>query len=248
MTAANAFYVPDGELFVATELTRGPWDRHFQHGGPVAALLARGMERELGGDRWQLARIVVEYARPAPIEPCSVRAEVKRTGRLVATLSAELTASGQSIARASGLFVRERELEPQTAHLDGLCRPEQSAPLHLLFIEPGHHTRRWSWLARRVRLGQAGLLDGSAWRWSMAKPQRRRARACCRRRQWCEHGARSECLTFLMWTWVTPTGCHAASGSMEPRLGEQGGSARLPAKMDERRTRGTQSLVIEPRR
>src|SRR5919201_977977 len=36
---SDAFYLPDGEdRFLATELTRGPWDPRAQHAGPPAAL------------------------------------------------------------------------------------------------------------------------------------------------------------------------------------------------------------------
>lgn len=36
----NAFYVPRGDGFESTELTRGSWDPDAQHAGPPAALLA----------------------------------------------------------------------------------------------------------------------------------------------------------------------------------------------------------------
>ena len=42
--AAEAFFVRDGNKFVPTELTRGPWDPKAQHGGPPAALLASVLE------------------------------------------------------------------------------------------------------------------------------------------------------------------------------------------------------------
>jgi len=31
---AEAFFLRDGNSFVPTELTRGPWDPKAQHGGP----------------------------------------------------------------------------------------------------------------------------------------------------------------------------------------------------------------------
>ncbi len=37
----EAFYEREGERYVATELTRGPWDPGAQHAGPPAALLGR---------------------------------------------------------------------------------------------------------------------------------------------------------------------------------------------------------------
>ena len=41
----DALYERDGDRFVATELTRGPWNPDHQHAGPPAALLARAIER-----------------------------------------------------------------------------------------------------------------------------------------------------------------------------------------------------------
>jgi hypothetical protein len=46
----DSFYEPDGDRFVSTELTRGPWDPDAQHAGPPAALIGREVER-LGGGR-----------------------------------------------------------------------------------------------------------------------------------------------------------------------------------------------------
>ena len=34
----ESFYEPDGDHYVATELTRGPWDPGAQHAGPPAAV------------------------------------------------------------------------------------------------------------------------------------------------------------------------------------------------------------------
>ena len=41
----DAFYVADGDSFVSTEWTRGPWDARAQHAGPPAALVGRAFER-----------------------------------------------------------------------------------------------------------------------------------------------------------------------------------------------------------
>ena len=37
------FYEPDGTDFVASGLTRGPWDDRFQHGGPRKRACGRGI-------------------------------------------------------------------------------------------------------------------------------------------------------------------------------------------------------------
>ena len=47
----SCLYEPDGDRFVPTGLTRGPWDRGFQHAGPPAALLAHAVEAAAASSR-----------------------------------------------------------------------------------------------------------------------------------------------------------------------------------------------------
>ena len=70
----EAFYERDGDGFVATELTRGPWDPQAQHAGPPSALLGRGIERVPGDEGFQVARVTFEILRPVPIGPVEVEA------------------------------------------------------------------------------------------------------------------------------------------------------------------------------
>src|SRR5690349_18583593 len=41
---ADAFFLPDGDGWLATSHTRGPWSPAHQHGGPPAALIAHALE------------------------------------------------------------------------------------------------------------------------------------------------------------------------------------------------------------
>ena len=72
----SAFFVPDGDRFVSTELTRGPWDPDAQHAGPPAALIARALERCPSpadpGAPWQIGRVTFEILRSVPIAPLTV--------------------------------------------------------------------------------------------------------------------------------------------------------------------------------
>ena len=101
----SAFYVPDGDRFVSTELTRGPWDPDAQHAGPPAALIARALERcpsPADGDApWQVGRVTFEILRPVPIAALTVRVEVVRPGRSVELLSATLADEREELIRAS---------------------------------------------------------------------------------------------------------------------------------------------------
>ena len=107
----NAFYIPDGELFQATPLTRGPWDDRFQHGGPPSALMAGALER-WGADHeeWLLPRVSIELLRPVPITRLSLSASPIRLGRSVQRLEATLSAGNQVVARAMALRVRRTPL------------------------------------------------------------------------------------------------------------------------------------------
>jgi len=110
----DSFYEPDGDLYVATELTRGPWDPGAQHAGPPAALIGREVER-LGGGRIggedgppaQVGRITYEVLRPVPIAPLRVEALIVRPGRRVEMFEATLgDQAGEVLMRAQGWRLR----------------------------------------------------------------------------------------------------------------------------------------------
>jgi Thioesterase-like superfamily len=95
----NAFYERDGDAFVPSELTRGPWDPGAQHAGPPSALLGRAVEAE----DTLIGRITIEVLRPVPLAPLAVASAVVRPGRNVELLEAVMTEAGGDpgpIARA----------------------------------------------------------------------------------------------------------------------------------------------------
>lgn len=106
-----AFYVSEGERFVSTELTRGPWDPEAQHAGPPAALLGRALESFEGGEGFQVGRVTYEILRPVPIAPLRVSTRIVRPGRNVQLLSASLFAGDDEVIRAFAWRLARRELE-----------------------------------------------------------------------------------------------------------------------------------------
>jgi acyl-Coa thioesterase superfamily protein/acyl-CoA thioesterase superfamily protein len=101
MTMPDAFFVPDGEGFVSTELTRGPWDPGAQHGGPPTALLARAIERCEPRDGMRVGRMTFEILRPVPIASLRTEARVARPGRRVELLEGSLVDDRGPVIRAS---------------------------------------------------------------------------------------------------------------------------------------------------
>jgi hypothetical protein len=102
----EAFYLPDGERFTSTELTRGPWDPGHQHAGPPAALLARELERCERRDEARIARMTCEILRAVPIAPLSATARVVRGGRSVELLEGELRDERGPVLRARARRLR----------------------------------------------------------------------------------------------------------------------------------------------
>jgi len=87
----EAFYEKADDGFVATELTRGPWDPGAQHAGPPSGLIGREIELLDGAEEFHVGRVTFEILRPVPIGPVRVEAEVVRPGRSVQMVEATLS-------------------------------------------------------------------------------------------------------------------------------------------------------------
>lgn len=171
---ATTFYEPAGDDVLATAATRGPWAEDAQHGGPVAALLARTLERGTDPSAARLVRMTVELLRPVPIARLSLTREVVRPGRRIELRRAVCATAGSEVASALGWFVRVDGglAPPMVDGIDG----EGDAPHPLpqadadrggfwaLAWDEGWHTA----VERRVETG-AWLDPGAATVWFRAR-------------------------------------------------------------------------------
>ncbi len=114
------FYERDGDRFVPSASTRGPWDPDAQHAGPPAALLGRAIERCEPRDRMRVGRITCEILGPVPLEPLTVEARVVRPGRSVELLEASLAGSAGELMRGVAWRVQTGE---EALHVDEEERP-----------------------------------------------------------------------------------------------------------------------------
>ena len=96
----DAFFVAEGDRYIPTELTRGPWDPESQHAGPPAALIGREVSRLDGGLDQQVGRITYEILRAVPIAPLTVTARITRPGRSVELVEASLADDEGEVIRA----------------------------------------------------------------------------------------------------------------------------------------------------
>jgi hypothetical protein len=147
----ESFYEPDGGRYIATELTRGPWDPGAQHAGPPAALIGREIER-LGGGRLgsgegppaQVGRITFDLLRSVPIAPLTLETEVVRPGRSVELVRAKLSDADGEVIRAHAWRLRTTEVsfEEPPGRQEALPGPEQGQPGEFFHTgyDVGYHT------------------------------------------------------------------------------------------------------------
>lgn len=124
-----AFYERDGDVFEATELTRGPWDPGAQHAGPPAALLGYAIEQLPESDEFQVGRVTFEILRSIPIAPVRVEARVVRPGRRVQMVEAELRdQEGEVLMRARAWRLRTAKIEIPAEAIVGASVPPLPEP------------------------------------------------------------------------------------------------------------------------
>ena len=107
---SEAFYEATGDGFLATELTRGPWDPGAQHAGPPSALLGRAIEGLEEAEGFQVGRVTFEILKSVPIGPVSVEAEIVRPGRSVQMVEASLSGEDGVLMKARAWLLRKSEV------------------------------------------------------------------------------------------------------------------------------------------
>jgi Acyl-CoA thioesterase C-terminal domain/Acyl-CoA thioesterase N-terminal domain len=139
-SSPSSAFVPlsDGR-YLATPLTRGPWDLKHQHAGPPIALVLGAIERVAAEQHMaHIARLTANLFRPIPIAELSIEVDIDYTGRNSAHISASLYGEGKEVARFTGLAQREIN-QPVSAGLPGHPlpkaprSPENSPPVRLPF-------------------------------------------------------------------------------------------------------------------
>jgi hypothetical protein len=168
----DAFYERDGDLFAATELTRGPWDPGAQHAGPPAALLGWAVEQLPESEDFQVGRVTFEILRSVPLAPVRVEARIARPGKRVQMFEAELAdAEGEVLMRARGWRLRRAKLDlPGEALLPSQPPAPPQEGIDAEFFptgeEHGYHS------AMEIRFVAGGFLEpGPATAWlRMRKP------------------------------------------------------------------------------
>lgn len=106
--AAEAFFTVDGDDFVPGPMAQGPWGSTI-NGQVVGGLLGWAVEREVTDTQLQPARLTVDLLRPTFMEPVQVRTHVRREGKRIKVVDAEIMQRGEVASRASAILLRRSE-------------------------------------------------------------------------------------------------------------------------------------------
>jgi hypothetical protein len=117
VSEAEALYVRDGDAFVGTSCTKGPWYGDAQSGGAVLALLGHVLEDVPTLAPMSLARLTVDIVRPVPVgERLRVEVDIVREGKKIQLMDIVIEAGNIITTRARALRIRDRDV----SSLDGL--------------------------------------------------------------------------------------------------------------------------------
>ncbi|MCU1457184.1 MAG: hypothetical protein JWL73_1276 [Actinomycetia bacterium] len=118
-TADEPLFRRDGNRFVPSAKTRGPWDPNAMHGGAPSALLAHVISGFEPGSTTFVGRMTVELMRPVPLVPLTVAVEVVRPGKKVQLVDAVIRVGDTELVRARALRLREIDLPTDDAVMTG---------------------------------------------------------------------------------------------------------------------------------
>lgn len=167
----NALFLREGDFYLPTELSGGPWNPEHLHGGPPTGLLAHGFEAAVGMPDMRLARLTIDLLRPVPRAPLRLSISTVRAGRRLQLLAGSLLAGDVEVSRATALFLAQQEVEvPEFARFacetlpsrDGLpitTLSEATSYMGKKNLLQGLHTTA---LACRID-GMRGRGEGRAW-------------------------------------------------------------------------------------
>jgi hypothetical protein len=156
----DAFFVPDGDAWLATAHTRGPWSPDHQHGGPPAALIAH--VAQAAAPEFAITRLAVDFLRPIPIDRLLVQIEPLREGAKVRRWLGRLLHAETVVAHAVITLIRQEAASVKPlAEAPPLPPPEASRPFQFPFFREaeGYHTAMETRLAR----GEFGTGRVAAW-------------------------------------------------------------------------------------
>lgn len=139
---SDAVFETDGRQFIPSPAARAGWYPDALHGGPVAALFAREIERVEAPVPMMVTRLTIDLMRPVPTRPLQVRTSVTRPGKRIQVIDAVMEAEDVVVARASALRIRHHEVTVPDHHRRESITPPDGLPVYAMRETDGdwYHT------------------------------------------------------------------------------------------------------------
>ncbi|WP_298377297.1 thioesterase family protein [uncultured Bradyrhizobium sp.] len=109
----TAIFLPEGNLFRATEHAGGPWSPDMLQGSATAALMAREVERLALRTGFAIRRLTFDLWRPAGLRAFAVETAMLRDGRKAKTIQVRLLDGDIEIGRCTALVTAPGEESPR---------------------------------------------------------------------------------------------------------------------------------------
>src|SRR4051794_31706664 len=88
--AFEALFLPDGDGWMPTEASLGPWGADLLHGGAVSALAIALMEEEAHDD-YEAVRYSADFVRALPLRKLNATVRMLRKGNRLEVLECDIT-------------------------------------------------------------------------------------------------------------------------------------------------------------
>jgi len=108
----EAFFRREGDAYLPTPASRGPWNPNSLHGRVIIGLVGYELEHTHGGPEWMPARLTVDMYRLPDFSPITAVTRVVREGKRIKLVDCELISGGKSVARGTCQFLIRSENAP----------------------------------------------------------------------------------------------------------------------------------------
>lgn len=108
VSGPEAFFSVAGDALVPSRWSQGPWGETIS-GHIMGGLLGWAVERAGGDPAFLPARLTVDLLRPTAMAPVRVETSVRREGKRIKVVDAEVLQNAVVVSRASSVFLRGGE-------------------------------------------------------------------------------------------------------------------------------------------
>ncbi|WP_068271164.1 thioesterase family protein [Aldersonia kunmingensis] len=129
MSTPMAYFEQVGDDLVPTKYAVSSWSPDMLSGPVIAGVLAWALENAYGGDEFLPSRLTVDMFRPARTKPTQIATTLVRDGNRIRLGDAELIQDGETVARASVVFLRRSS--PPPGEFWTRADPPQAPPAEL---------------------------------------------------------------------------------------------------------------------